>query len=103
MGYSSLMHFRNISHDPNVYPNPEISDPDRFKPLSDLDLKSSRVPPLDPQEYIFGYGQRICPGLNLVQATAWLAIAGFLALFELCFKDSGATFKSEVTYDGIVW
>ena len=70
--------------------------------MSELDLKSGRVPPLDPREYFFGYGRRICPGMNLVQATAWVAIACFLASFELRLKDSDVAFKPKFTYDGII-
>jgi len=96
----TLTHFRYISHDPEVYPNPDTFDPDRFKPLTDLDLKSGCVPPLDPREYFFGYGRRICPGKNLVQSTAWFTIACFLASFELRLKDPEVPFKPEFTYEG---
>ena len=70
--------------------------------MTDLDQKCGRIPPLDPREYYFGYGRRICVGMDLALATAWTAIAGILASFELRLKDSESDFKPEFTCDGIM-
>ena len=94
--------FRNIAQDPDVYPNPQTFDPDRFMPISDLDQKSGRVPQLDPREYFFGYGRRVCLGMHLSQATAWTAMAYLLASFDISLKDSELTVKPEFVCDGIM-
>ena len=71
--------------------------------MSDIDQKSGRVPPLDPREYVFGFGRRICPGLHLVQASAWTSIVHLLASFNLRLKDTEVELEPEFSYDGIVW
>ena len=58
--------------------------------------------PLDPREYFFGYGRRICPGSHLAQATAWTTIACILASFELRLKDPEGVFKPEFTDGGLL-
>ena len=76
--------------------------PERFNPIGEADEKSGRVPPLDPRDNFFGYGRCICQGLHLAQATAWAAIAGILASFELHLKDPRADFKAEFTDGGLL-
>lgn len=45
-----------IHHDPKIYPNPEIFDPERFT--------KEAIQSRDPMHYIpFGYGPRYCFGM----------------------------------------
>ncbi|KAK7731531.1 hypothetical protein SLS53_008771 [Cytospora paraplurivora] len=63
-----------FSHDPAVYPNPDVFDPTRFLGPN---------PALDPRNYVFGFGRRICPGKQLADSSMWLTIARSLAVFDI--------------------
>ncbi|EKM56473.1 uncharacterized protein PHACADRAFT_253615, partial [Phanerochaete carnosa HHB-10118-sp] len=64
-------------HDPEVYPNPSEFDPTRYLP------EDGKAPSLDPRNYCFGFGRRICPGLHLADASVWLTCATVLAAFDI--------------------
>ncbi|KAG5349725.1 hypothetical protein C0989_002160, partial [Termitomyces sp. Mn162] len=54
-GTTVLVNIRGILHDPKVYANPHIFNPDRFIPT-----ESQPAEP-DPRSVSFGFGRRICP------------------------------------------
>lgn len=57
--------FRNARHflqDPNVYPNPEVFDPERFI------AREGKPAQPDPYEFCFGFGRRICPGALAIRS-----------------------------------
>ncbi|KAF7330982.1 Cytochrome P450 [Mycena venus] len=64
-----------ISQDPEIYP-----EPDQFRPERFLGNKQQ----LDPREYAFGGGRRLCPGIDLADTMMFLALSGILAVFEIC-------------------
>ncbi|KAJ7488270.1 cytochrome P450 [Mycena latifolia] len=66
-----------LTHDPRVYPNPDVFNPERFLP------KDGKEPELDPRELVFGFGRRICPGRALAEASVFIAIAMTLAVFNI--------------------
>lgn len=45
-----------MAYDENVYPNPSTFDPNRF-------LGEDQQ--MDPNNFVFGFGRRICPGMNI--------------------------------------
>ncbi|KAF7192514.1 Multifunctional cytochrome P450 monooxygenase [Pseudocercospora fuligena] len=71
-----------FAHDPNIYRDPSTFNPSRF--LGDK-------PEMDPRNFIFGFGRRICPGKLLADASVFLTIARALAVFDI---------KSPVDDDG---
>ncbi|TFY76981.1 hypothetical protein EWM64_g7032 [Hericium alpestre] len=67
-----------ILHDPDIYPDPEVFDPDRFL-TPDGQVKNDPV-----LTSVFGFGRRICPGRHLVDSTLWIAAASLLSAFNVC-------------------
>ncbi|KAH7327627.1 cytochrome P450 [Rhizoctonia solani] len=63
-----------IMHNPEVYPNPAEFVPERFM--------GEDIPPF-PENYAFGFGRRICPGMHVAQQSMWLSISNILANFTI--------------------
>ncbi|KAH8897936.1 cytochrome protein [Thozetella sp. PMI_491] len=63
-----------FTHNPDVYPEPMLFKPERFL--------GATVPP-NPQDYVFGFGRRICPGKLLADSSVWLTVAKSLAAFDI--------------------
>jgi hypothetical protein len=72
-----LDHHRFFTHDPDVYHDPMSFKPERF-----LSIDGSISEP-DPHKLSFGFGRRICPGHFLADASLFLNIAQFLAVFRV--------------------
>ncbi|EUC65529.1 cytochrome P450 family protein [Rhizoctonia solani AG-3 Rhs1AP] len=66
-----------MSRDPTIYHDPETFKPERF-----IDTASHEAE-LDPQSFVFGFGRRRCPGIQLAQASVWLAIVTVLSVFDI--------------------
>ncbi|KAG8765353.1 hypothetical protein FRC12_007526 [Ceratobasidium sp. 428] len=60
-----------VTRDPDVYPDPETFNPDRYY--------NQPAPPAPG----FGWGRRICPGQHIVEGTLFVAIASLLAAFTI--------------------
>ncbi|KAF8511558.1 cytochrome P450 oxidoreductase [Hysterangium stoloniferum] len=69
-----LANIWQISRDPQHHTNPEIFRPERY--LGDN-------PELDPHIYAFGFGRRRCPGIELADASVYIAVAMTLAVFDI--------------------
>jgi len=67
-----------ICFDPNSYPEPKEFKPERF-------LGADPQP--NPRTFVFGFGQRICPGSALAEQTVFIIIASVLATFNINAKD----------------
>ncbi|KAH8104148.1 cytochrome P450-like protein [Phellopilus nigrolimitatus] len=68
-----------MMHDERNYTDPEAFLPERFM----VTHEAASKPVLDPASAVFGFGRRICPGRHFAEASAWLAIASILAVFNL--------------------
>ncbi|KAF7970083.1 hypothetical protein HWV62_25068 [Athelia sp. TMB] len=63
--------------DPERYPEPEKFDPERYI------AGSGEAVQADPRSFAFGFGRRICPGLNLADASLFISITRSLAVFNI--------------------
>lgn len=61
-----------MTHDPEVYENPDEFDPLRYQPKAE----GGRGEPFPIGG--FGFGRRICPGRHLAEASVWIVIATML-------------------------
>ncbi|KAG1804262.1 cytochrome P450 [Suillus subaureus] len=64
-----------MTHNETKYPSPDEFKPERF--LHDDGSLTSDMMPLG-----FGWGRRICVGQHLADASLWIAMANFLAVFS---------------------
>jgi cytochrome P450 len=65
--------------DPEVFPDPERFDPERY--LKKVNEETARR--RDPRGFIFGFGRRRCPGAYLVESSVWLMLATMLATLDI--------------------
>ena len=85
---------RAILHDPDVYPEPEIFNPERFL---DRDGTLRGDPTLAS---VFGFGKRVCPGKHLVDVTLFIFAATVLSVFHIAKGSDPAGGPFQYTYSG---
>ncbi|EKM77276.1 hypothetical protein AGABI1DRAFT_77728 [Agaricus bisporus var. burnettii JB137-S8] len=68
----------SILHDPKIYRDPFLFNPDRF-------LKNGEIDPSvrDPTVASFGFGRRICPGRFFADASLFSTVTHVLAVFDI--------------------
>ncbi|GJE84890.1 cytochrome P450 [Phanerochaete sordida] len=80
----------HILRDPAAYAQPLRFMPERFL---------GAHPEQDPRVCVFGFGRRICPGLNLAEATVFASCAMTLAAFDIGKAvENGVEVTPEVAY-----
>ncbi|KZT37257.1 cytochrome P450 [Sistotremastrum suecicum HHB10207 ss-3] len=67
-----------VTHDPSIYPDPMKFDPTRYLPS-----EKQNTPQPNPGKFIFGFGRRRCPAIDLTEAAMFLEVASILALFNI--------------------
>ncbi|KIO27615.1 hypothetical protein M407DRAFT_62840, partial [Tulasnella calospora MUT 4182] len=73
-GTSVMANAWGFSRSSKYYTNPSMFDPERY-------LKQPSE--LDPREFVFGYGGRICPGKDLAFHDIWILAVSVLWAFKL--------------------
>lgn len=69
-----LSNYWQIAHDPSNYDAPMDFNPERF-------LGETKA--IDPSKYIFGFGRRRCPGMEVTGDTLFIIMATVLSVFKL--------------------
>ena len=73
----------SANNDPKLFPNPREFDPTRHK--AELSLSEAAAAPdvRDRDNWTFGAGRRICPGMHVAERTLFLAAARLLWTFNI--------------------
>ncbi|KAG7097523.1 hypothetical protein E1B28_004866 [Marasmius oreades] len=82
-----------ITRDTDIYPNPEVFDPQRH--LGDH-------PQANPFKFVYGFGRRICPGAHFAEQSLFLNIVSILAVFDILpeLDSSGKPVEPPVEFTG---
>ena len=67
---------RAITHNEELYPDPEKFDPERF--IGKMDSEAARQ-----VDAIFGFGRRICLGRAFAEASVWLLMTNIIATMNI--------------------
>ncbi|KAG8984768.1 hypothetical protein FRB90_005122, partial [Tulasnella sp. 427] len=73
-GTTVIANLWKLARDPTIYDSPSTFNPDRF--INNPDI-------LDPRDFIFGFGRRICPGNYLAYHMTWIFVVSILWGYEL--------------------
>ncbi|KAF9777905.1 cytochrome P450 [Thelephora terrestris] len=65
-----------LTRNEDVYPNPEVFDPDRF-------MNPSKPEVLQHVDSVWGFGRRVCPGKIFAESNLWLVIANTIAVMDV--------------------
>ncbi|KAI0704090.1 cytochrome P450 [Earliella scabrosa] len=69
-----------MSRDPETFPEPEEFKPERFlNQNGQLDMSGT----VDPINFVFGFGRRICPGRHFAEASLFILCASALHAFDI--------------------
>jgi len=66
------------SRDESIFPDPEEFRPERF--TDGVRVFETAV---EPRDFAFGYGRRVCPGRQIADATLWITIVTMLYVFDI--------------------
>ncbi|KAI0727629.1 cytochrome P450 [Fomitopsis betulina] len=79
-----------ITRDPERYLDPHTFRPERFLTLFDSNASpAEKECILDPRTYAFGYGRRICPGLDFAEAILFATITHILTVCDISLAQGG--------------
>ncbi|KAJ7597134.1 cytochrome P450 [Mycena floridula] len=78
-GSTVLANVWGILHDPEVYPDPLVFNPDRFEDAE----KNAREGLNENPDAAFGFSRRSCPGKVFASDMLWIAAAQILSVFRI--------------------
>ena len=76
-----------LHRDSELYPNPDIFEPNRFK-NHHLDAAASAIQPdyLQRDHFNYGFGRRLCPGINVAEQSLFIVVSRVLWAFDIRMK-----------------
>ncbi|KAG9031921.1 hypothetical protein FS837_002857 [Tulasnella sp. UAMH 9824] len=78
-GTSVFANIWGISRNPAHFESPSDFKPERYLNQDD----PSSTPVIDPRHFVFGFGRRICPGMELALHSLWMGVASTLWAFQI--------------------
>jgi cytochrome P450 len=77
-----------LHSDPEMYPNPETFEPDRFKEhFLDVNVSTTQVDHHHQRDHFnYGFGRRACPGIHIAEQNLFIVISRVLWAFDLKVK-----------------
>ncbi|KAF7368779.1 Cytochrome P450 [Mycena venus] len=90
-----------ITRDEKLFPNASAFLPERYLEKVDPALAKKR----DPRSYVFGFGRRRCPGVNLVESSVWLMVTTALATLDIskAKDDFGNPIEPKIDFNNAVF
>ena len=73
----------SANNDPKLFPNPREFDPSRHRADLSFSEAASAADVRDRDNWTFGAGRRICPGIHVAERTLFLATARLLWTFNI--------------------
>ncbi|KZS97164.1 cytochrome P450 [Sistotremastrum niveocremeum HHB9708] len=91
----------NMSMDSAYYPQPSEYNPDRFIENKDGQIRLKREIQ-NPEDFVFGFGRRICPGRHFAMKSIYISVATILAVFDISspLDDAGDPIPPDTEYGG---
>lgn len=73
-----------LHHDAELYPNPDVFEPERFKDHH-LDSASAAIQPdyIHRDHFNYGFGRRLCPGIHVAEQSLYIVISRILWAFDI--------------------
>jgi cytochrome P450 len=71
------------NNDPVLFPNPRVFDPDRQNPAFSIGEAAMATDIKDRDNWTFGAGRRVCPGMHVAEGTMMLTMARILWGFDI--------------------
>ncbi|KAG8966453.1 hypothetical protein FRB90_010959, partial [Tulasnella sp. 427] len=87
-GTSVFANLWGISRNPKYYENPSEFKPERYL---------GAEPALDPRQFVFGFGRRICPGNELAMQSVWIGMVLTLWAFEIKAVGDDPALRDDMT------
>ncbi|OCH88152.1 cytochrome P450 [Obba rivulosa] len=90
-----------MTRDEELFPDPEIFNPERYGLTIDEATRKAR----DPRQWIFGFGRRRCPGIHLMESSVWLAMVAIIATLNVtkAVNANGKVVEPEVKFENMVF
>lgn len=89
------------NNDENLFPNPRDFDPSRHNPSLSFSEAAAQSDYRDRDNWTFGAGRRICPGIHVAERTLFLAAARILWLFKISKAKDAEGREIEVNRDEV--